>query len=123
MKTGVRTDFRRDSSPVIPITQQEGERTDGVVQIGYDTGARWRAYTFLQETLSVDGNRPDNGRVGVGGLVRVSERIRVDAEVSNGDLGEGGKLGTSYSPTDRTSLYLNYALENERRGQHLAALE
>ena len=114
MSTGVRTDFRRDSSPVIPLTQQEGERTDGVVQIGYDSGARWRAYTFLQETLSVDGNRPDNGRVGVGGLFRLSERIRVDAEVSNGDLGEGGKLGTSYSPTDRTSVYRNYVLENER---------
>ena len=114
MNTGVRTDFRRDSSPIIPLTQQEGERTDGVVQIGYDSGAKWRAYTFLQETLDVDGNREDNGRVGVGGLIRLSERMRVDAEVSNGDLGEGGKLGTSYSPTDRTSLYLNYSLENER---------
>jgi flagellar motor protein MotB len=111
MSTGFREDFRRDNSAIVPLTQEQGERTDGVVQVGYDSGARWRAYSFLQDTLSVDGDREENGRVGVGGLVRVSDRIRIDAEVSNGDLGEGGKVGTNYAPTERTSLYMNYALE------------
>jgi hypothetical protein len=68
----------------------------------------------VQDTLSTTGARPENSRIGTGGSYRVSERLRVDAEVSNGDLGEGGKLGTSYLHSDRTSLYLNYALENER---------
>jgi flagellar motor protein MotB len=113
MKTGFRNDFRRDSSPIVPLTQEQGERTDGVVQVGYDSGGRWRGYTFLQDTLSADGNRPDNGRMGVGGTVRLSDRLHIDAEISNGDLGQGGKFGTRYMPSDRTSLYLNYSLDNE----------
>ncbi len=44
----------------------------------------------------------------------VSEKLRMDAEVSGGDLGAGGMLGTNYLHSDRTSFYLNYALENER---------
>ena len=113
MKTGFRSDFRRDSSPVIPLTQEQGERTDGVVQVGYDSGGRWRGYTFLQDTLSADGNRADNGRMGVGGVVKLSDRLHIDAEISDGDLGQGGKFGTRYLPSDRTSLYLNYSLDNE----------
>jgi hypothetical protein len=37
----------------------------------------------------------------------------VDAEVSDGDLGPGGRLGTNYLYSANTNLYLNYALENE----------
>ena len=44
----------------------------------------------------------------------MTERFRVDAEVSDGDLGPGGRLGTNFLYSERTSLYLNYALENER---------
>jgi hypothetical protein len=123
MNTGFRADFRRDTSLVVPLTQQEGERTDGVVQVGYDSGARWRAYTFMQETISVDGNREDNGRVGVGSVYRFSDRLRVTSEVSNGDLGEGAKVGTSYAPSDRTSLYLNYSLDNERADNELLSAD
>jgi predicted porin len=52
--------------------------------------------------------------VGVGGSYRLTERFRIDAEVSDGDLGTGGRVGTSYLFSERTSLYLNYGLENER---------
>jgi hypothetical protein len=64
--------------------------------------------------VSVSGNRQQNARAGLGGSYRASERLRIDAEVSNGDLGTGARLGTNYLHSDRTSLYLNYALENER---------
>jgi hypothetical protein len=62
----------------------------------------------------VTGDREENARVGVGGSYRMSDKLRIDAEVSDGDLGKGGKLGTNYLHSERTSLYLNYALENER---------
>ncbi len=56
------------------------------------------------------GQRPRrHGRL----LSRLAERCGSNAEVSDGDLGPGGKLGTSYMPNDRTTVYLNYALENE----------
>ena len=114
VSTGVRNDLREDRSPVVPLTQEQGERTDAVVQVNYDSGSAWSAYGFVQETLSADGNRQDNGRVGSGGTYRFGERMRLDAEVSDGDLGFGGRLGTNYLLSERTSMYLNYSLENER---------
>ena len=120
-RTGVRADERRDDSPVVPLTQEQGERTDAVVQVGYDSKGRWSAYGFVQDTVSIDGDREENGRIGTGGSYRISERLKVDAEVSNGDLGAGGKVGTNYLHNDRTTLYMNYALENERTDNGLLA--
>ena len=53
-------------------------------------------------------------RYGAGMSYRVGDRLTVDSEVSDGDLGSAGRLGTNYLFSDATSLYLNYALENER---------
>jgi hypothetical protein len=83
------------------------------VQAEYDSKGRWSAYGFVQDTLSVTGDREENGRVGTGGSYRFSEKLRINAEVSDGDLGAGGSLGTRYMPNERTTVYMNYALENE----------
>jgi flagellar motor protein MotB len=114
VSTGVRDDLRIDRSPIVPLTQEQGERKDAVVQVEYDSKARWSAYGYVQDTLATTGDREQNGRVGTGGSYRISEQLRINAEVSDGDLGHGAILGTRYMPTDRTSLYMNYALENER---------
>jgi lipopolysaccharide assembly outer membrane protein LptD (OstA) len=114
VSTGVRNDLREDRSPVVPLTQDQGERTDAVAQVMFDPGASWRAYGFVQDTVASRGGRDNNGRVGAGGSYRPMERLKIDAEVSDGDLGFGGRLGTNYLFSDRTSLYLNYALEDER---------
>jgi flagellar motor protein MotB len=113
VSTGVRQDDRQDNSPLVPLTQQQGERTDVVAQLGYDSLARWRAYTFVQDTVAKSGDREDNGRAGVGGSYRVTNTLQVEAEASEGDLGPGGKLGTNYQVSNHTTLYLNYSLENE----------
>jgi flagellar motor protein MotB len=114
VSTGVRSDRREDRSPVVALTQEEGERTDAVVQVDYDSKAAWRGYGFAQGTLSSDDTREDNGRIGAGGAYRFSERLLVEGEISDGDLGAGGKLGTSYLYSERTNVYMNYSLENER---------
>ncbi len=114
ISTGVRNDLRQDHSPVIPLTQEQGERTDAVAQVTFDPHASWRAYSFVQETVASSGGRKDNARVGAGGSYRPKERFRIDAEVSDGDLGVGGRIGTKFLYSEQTSLYLNYALENER---------
>jgi hypothetical protein len=113
VSTGVRKDVRTDKSPFVPLTQSQGERTDAVAQLGYDSKGTWKTYGFVQDTLSVSETREDNGRIGAGGAYRISDRFSVDAEVSDGDLGVGGRLGTNYLYSARTNLYLNYALENE----------
>jgi hypothetical protein len=114
VSTGVRNDLRKDRSPVVLLTQQQGERTDAVAQVKFDPGAAWRAYGFVQDTVASSGGREGNGRIGAGGSYRLTKRFRVDGEASNGDLGPGGKVGTSFLYSDRTNLYLNYSLENER---------
>jgi hypothetical protein len=113
VSSGVRQDNREDNSPLVPATQQQGERTDVVAQVGYDSLVKWRAYVFGQDTVSKSGDRDDNGRAGVGGSYRVTNALRIDAEASEGNLGAGGKLGTNYLVSDHTTLYLNYSLENE----------
>ena len=115
VSTGVRNDLREDESPNVPLTQDTGERTDAVVQLAYDPiGAPWRAYGFAQETIATSGDRDENGRVGAGGSYRFGERLRADFEVSDGDLGLGGRVGTNFLYSERTSMYLNYTLDNER---------
>ncbi len=114
VSVGYRKDERTDNSVLVPLTQNEGERTDAVVQVGYDSKSDWNLYGFVQDTLSVTGSRPENARAGFGGSYQVTEKLQVDAEVSNGDLGAGGRLGSNYLYSDRTSLYLGYTLENER---------
>jgi hypothetical protein len=121
VSTGVRNDQRKDRSPVVPLTQELGERTDAVVQVAFDPGAAWRAYGFVQDTIEATGDREDNGRIGAGGSYSVTERFRMDAEVSNGDLGSGGKVGSNFLYSERTNLYLNYSLENERTDNGLQA--
>jgi flagellar motor protein MotB len=111
---GARVDERADNSPVVPLTQEEGERSDLRLQAAYDSRASWSAYGFVQDTVKRSGNRDENGRVGTGGSYRLSERLKVNGELSDGDLGSAAMLGTDYLYSDRTNLYLNYALENER---------
>jgi uncharacterized repeat protein (TIGR01451 family) len=114
LSAGVRNDKREDDSPLVPQTQEVGERTDGVLQLGYDTSESWRAYVFGQATLRSTENRSENNRAGVGGAYRISDWLSLDTEVSYGDLGLAAQVGTSYQQSERTRLYLTYALENER---------
>jgi flagellar motor protein MotB len=116
VSTGVRQDDRQDNSPpaLVPLTQQQGERTDVVAQLGYDSLTTWRAYTFAQDTVSKSGDRDENGRAGVGGAYRITNTLQLEAEASEGSLGPGGKLGANYLVSNHTTMYLNYSLENER---------
>jgi hypothetical protein len=114
VSTGVRNDLRRDHSPVVPLTQEQGERTDAVAQVKFDSSAAWSAYSFVQRTIAASGGRQDNDRIGAGGSYRLTKRFQIDGEASDGNLGLGGKVGTSFLYSERTRLYLNYSLENER---------
>lgn len=121
LSSGVRYDRRDDQSPVPPPTQEVGERTDMVVQVLYDSLARWSSYGFVQDSLVTTRNREGNFRVGAGGSYRLTDRFKMNGELSEGEQGTGGRVGTEYLYSDRTNLYLNYALENERSDNGLRA--
>ncbi|HJV34215.1 MAG TPA: flagellar motor protein MotB, partial [Geomonas sp.] len=111
---GARFDRRVDHSPVVPLTQEVGDRTDVVAKVAYDSKARWSSYLFGQKTVETTGNRDDNDRIGAGGAWRLTDRFKVNGEISEGTSGLAGKLGTEYLYSDKTTMYLTYALENER---------
>ena len=114
LSAGVRNDKRKDNSPLVPLTQNQGDRTDLAVDIAYNSNENWKGYAFVQESLKTTGNRESNSRVGVGGDYRITKDFKVLGEVSSGDLGTAAKIGTDYLVSDRTNIYLTYALENER---------
>jgi flagellar motor protein MotB len=113
LNTGVRSEFREDNSPDVPVTQEEGDRTDAAVQLAFDSKDRWRAYGFGQATLLKSGDREGNNRYGVGGSYRINERLVFDGEVSHGDLGPAGRLGMNYQESESTQHYISYSLNNE----------
>jgi len=114
VSTGARNDLRKDHSLIVPLTQEQGERTDAVAQVKFDSSAAWSAYSFVQRTIAASGGRQDNDRIGAGGSYRLTKRFQIDGEASDGNLGPGGKVGTSFLYSERTRFYLNYSLENER---------
>jgi flagellar motor protein MotB len=114
VSTGVRDDLRKDHSPLVPLTQEQGERTDAIAQVKFDPSDSWRAYAFVQDTVAASGGRRDNSRIGAGGSYRLTKRFRIEGEASDGELGPGAKVGTSFLYSEGTNLYLNYSLENER---------
>ncbi len=121
-RAGYRLDERVDSSIIVPLTQEQGDRTDAVLQVGYDSLSAWKAYLFAQDTLDVTGDRQKNSRTGVGGSYILSDKLRLDGEISNGDLGTGGRIGSNYLHSEQTSIYVNYALENERTDNALRSI-
>src|SRR5207302_7926456 len=78
VSTGVRNDLRKDNSPVVPLTQIQGERTDAVAQVKFDSSASWSAYGVGQHTVAASGGREGNDRIGVGGSYRLTKRFRID---------------------------------------------
>jgi flagellar motor protein MotB len=114
ISTGVRNDLRIDHSPVVPLTQEQGERTDAVAQVMFVPGSTWRTYGFVQDTVAASGGREGNNRIGLGASYRLTKRFQIDGEASDGDLGPGGKIGTTFLYSNMTNFYMNYSLDNER---------
>ncbi|MCG6973839.1 MAG: hypothetical protein LJE66_11900 [Desulfobacterales bacterium] len=121
LSAGARHEKREDNSAVVPATQEEGSRTDAVARLLYDSHSRWSTYGFVQGTVQKSGTLENNDRIGGGGSLRMTDRFNVVGEVSGGDQGPGGKLGTEYLYTDKTTIYSNYTYENERTDNGLLA--
>ena len=121
IEAGARHEDRRDDAAVVAVTQEEGDRTDAVLQVGWDGNGRVQAYAFGQATVRSTGDRDDNHRGGIGGEYRISDRLSLDGEVSHGDLGPAARAGSHYQHDERTQLYMNYALDNERGFDGLSA--
>lgn len=123
MTAGIRQDSRDDQSPVVPVTQAEGDRTDAAVRMTYEKDEDWKAYYFAQATLQKSGSRSSNNRVGVGGEYQASDKLGLKGELTGGDFGLGARFGADYKVSDDSSLYSTYSLDNERDVSGLRAMK
>lgn len=117
---GIRQDERRNLTQVQNQSQNtasskarndEGKRTDTVVQLSYQSDANWSAYGFVQGTLANDATRLRNNRIGLGTEVQITESVSLNGEVSEGNLGFAGTAGIDYAYSDKGNVYLNYRLD------------
>lgn len=122
MAVGLRRDDRQNAVNASSVLSQNGGRTDAVVRAEYKPAKEggkpgekedWEAYAFAQDTLARSGTREENNRLGAGGAMRINDRVKVLAELSEGSLGTGGKVGADYRLSDRSNAYLNYVVESE----------
>jgi len=109
LSAGMRSDDQQTQ-----LGTNDGRRDDLLVQAEYRDDEDWSVYGFTQGTLDRSGSRSANNRGGLGGHYRINPRTSLSGEVSDGNLGVGGKAGVNYDASDRTNLYLNYELDNDR---------
>ncbi|MEO8200279.1 MAG: OmpA family protein [Gemmatimonadota bacterium] len=105
------------------LLSQAGERTDVIGRLelapmGTDGAeGRFGIYGLAQATVNKDGGRSENDRFGLGGRYRMSRRLGLKGEVTDGDGGRGGLLGADLQVREGGSVYLNYLVDaDERQG-------
>ncbi len=125
LQSGVRHEqrSRRNAGLASPLLAEVGDRTDLIGVLGYQPvdslgAARgYSIYALVQSTIDRDDGRSANDRYGAGGTLRLTDRVSVSSELTDGSGGMGGKLESEYQFSDRTSLYLNYLLDTDRADQ------
>ncbi len=112
VSAGLRADSREDNGGIVSSSNNnDGNRADLVIQADYGIDHDWGVYGFGQGTIHRSGDRNKNNRAGVGGHYQLNDRLGLKAEGSSGSGGFGVLMGADYRLSDRTTTYLNYALD------------
>jgi hypothetical protein len=112
---GLRLDDNNVRTPTASaLLNQTGRRTDVAARIDYDSHKDWSTYILGQVTVERTGDRDPNNRIGVGGEVRITEKLTANGEVSTGNLGLGAKVGTEYKIDEHKTTYLSYVFDPDR---------
>ncbi|KZN37240.1 OmpA family protein [Pseudoalteromonas luteoviolacea] len=114
VSSGIRQEKKESQRQVESNAQSEfsdqGLRTDAVVQLEYKA-EYWQPYVYAQGTLTRAHTRDANNRMGVGAEIQVSENIAINAELSDGNLGEAGKLGANWQYHQDSNVYVEYRVD------------
>lgn len=114
---GIRHDerFVNNTGQAINLTSTgfgggNGARTDASMQIDFRGSSKWGVYVFGQTTIENDLERNSNDRVGFGGQFKITDRLDVEAEISDGEAGLGANIQTTFARSDSSEYYMGYAL-------------
>ncbi len=99
-----------------------GSRTDVALRLNYQHNPDRLYYVYGQGTVDRSGGVAANNRIGAGFDGRLSEKLALAAEVSDGNGGFGAKVKLSYSPTADNEVYLGYTLDPTRTGFNNSSL-
>ena len=109
---GLRAESREDNAGIVTSSNHNsGNRADLALQLDYGFDQDWGIYGFGQGTILRTGDRNDNNRGGLGGHYQLNDRVGLKGEASSGSGGFGALLGGDYRLSDRTTTYINYALD------------
>lgn len=92
----------------------DGSRLDAGVRLEYEPNDDWKAYVFGQGTLDRSGDIRRNDRAGVGGEMKVTDKVGLTGEVSYGTGGVGALAAVTYDPTADDHYYIGYRLDPDR---------
>lgn len=94
--------------------EDTGKRTDLGLKITRDLGDDQSYYVFGQTTVQRSGGIRRNDRLGFGLDVNLTDRLGIEAEISDGTHGIGARSMLTYRPTDAERFYLGYELDPNR---------
>ncbi|MDX8512108.1 TonB-dependent receptor [Mesorhizobium captivum] len=92
----------------------DGSRADAGVRVDYRIDDDRLVYAFAQGTLERSGDIDRNDRAGVGGEMKLTDKIGLSGEVSYGTRGLGALAGVTYDPTANDHYYFGYKLDPDR---------
>ncbi len=101
--------YRDIRNPAVAI--QNGNRADAGARLTYKPDEDYSLHLFGQATAYRTGTLARNDRVGVGGMLRVSDKVSLLRDVSWGASGWGGLASIAYNPTADDHYYAGYRLD------------
>ena len=104
-----------EKSGTIPAGSQQGTRGDVGTKLLYTWDETKQAYVFAQGTVAQSGTMLIDNRAGVGGKKKITDRISISGEVSDGTQGLDATAAVSYEPAADSRYYLGYRLDAARK--------
>jgi hypothetical protein len=92
----------------------DGSRTDAALRLTMTPRENLSWYVFGQATLERSGTLENNDRVGIGGATTFANGWELEGEISDGDLGTGGRILLSSDRGDAGNTYFGYELDPTR---------
>ncbi len=118
----LRRDEIQNNDPRLQSVEDTGVRDELGAAIAFSSDEDWSLYGFGQYTISSDSSRDKNNRLGVGGAYNVNDKLRTNAELSEGTSGLGASIGLDYQASENSAYYFTLANENQRSSTGLRSL-
>ena len=92
----------------------QGVRADVGTKLAYTWDADRQVYVFAQKTVARSNTMLSDDRVGIGGKKKITDKIAVSGEISEGGQGLDATAAVSYDPTPDNRYYVGYRLDAAR---------